>query len=84
MADCTLVLNLLRVLSPHYGHLKALIKRIMPFLTFHDMRNELLLEELIMTIEAPALAPTLYSTPPSGQASSGGHAPRTSSIEAPA
>jgi hypothetical protein len=84
MADCTLVLNLLHGLSPHYGHLKVLIKRIMPFPTFHDMRNELLLEELTMTIEAPALAPALYSAPPSDQASSGGHAPHTSSIEAPA
>jgi hypothetical protein len=37
MADRTLVMNLLRGLSPPppYGHLKALIKRIVPFLTFH-------------------------------------------------
>jgi hypothetical protein len=31
VADRTLVLNLLRGLSPLYGHLKALIKRIVPF-----------------------------------------------------
>jgi hypothetical protein len=31
----TLVLNLLRGLSPRYGHLKALIKRTVPFPTFH-------------------------------------------------
>jgi hypothetical protein len=31
VADRTLVLNLLRGLSPRYVHLKALIKRIVPF-----------------------------------------------------
>ena len=56
VADRTLVLNLLRGLSPRYGHLKALIKRTVSFPTFHAMRNELLLEEFTMTIEAPALA----------------------------
>jgi hypothetical protein len=35
VADRTLVLNLLRGLSPRYSHLKALIKRIVPFPTFH-------------------------------------------------
>jgi len=35
VADRTLVLNLLRGLSPRYGHLKALIKRSVPFPTFH-------------------------------------------------
>jgi hypothetical protein len=52
MADRTLVLNLLRGLSPRYSHLKTLIKRIVPFPTFHVVRNELL-EELTMAIEAP-------------------------------
>jgi hypothetical protein len=31
----TLVLNLLRGLSPRYGHLKALINRTVSFPTFH-------------------------------------------------
>jgi hypothetical protein len=35
MADRTLVLNLLRGLSPRYGHLKTLIKRTVPLPTFH-------------------------------------------------
>jgi hypothetical protein len=35
VADRTLVLNLLRGLSPRFGHLKALIKRTVPFPTFH-------------------------------------------------
>jgi hypothetical protein len=79
-----LVLNLLHGLIPRYGQLKALIKRIVPFPTFYVVQNELLLEELTMTIEAPAPAPTLYSESTGAQASSGGQAPRTSSTGAPA
>jgi hypothetical protein len=50
VVERTLVLNLLRGLSPRYGHLNALIKRTVSFPTFHAVRNELLLEELIMTL----------------------------------
>jgi hypothetical protein len=84
VADRTLVLNLLRGLSPRYGHLKALIKRTVPFPTFHAVRNELLLEELTMTIEATTPAPALYSATPGAQASSGGQAPRAPSTWTPA
>ena len=70
VVDRTLVLNLLLGLSPRYGHLKALIKRTVPFPTFHAVRNELLLEELTMASEATA--PALYSAPPGGQSPSGG------------
>jgi hypothetical protein len=83
VADRTLVLNLLRGLSPRYGHLKALIKRTVPFPTFHAVRNELLLEELTMAHEATALAPALYSAPPGDQAPSGGQAPRPPSTGGP-
>jgi hypothetical protein len=83
VADRTLVLNLLRGLSPHYGHLKALIKRIVPFPTFLAVRNELLLEELTMTHEASPPALALYSATTGTQASSWGQAPRTSSTGAP-
>jgi hypothetical protein len=83
MADRTLVLNLLRSLSPCYGHLKALIKRTVPFPTFHVVRIELLLEELTMAHEASPPASALYSATSSTQASSGGQAPRTSSTGAP-
>jgi hypothetical protein len=84
VANRTLVLNLLRGLNPRYGHLKALIKRIVPFPTFHVVRNELLLEELTMTIEAPTPAPALYSATTGAQASSKGQAPRTLPTGAPA
>jgi hypothetical protein len=83
VADRTLVLNLLRGLSPRYGHLKALIKRSVPFPTFHVVRNELLLEELTMANEAPTPASTLYSAPTSGQPPSGGQATRPPSTGAP-
>jgi hypothetical protein len=80
VADRTLVLNPLRGLSPRYGHLKALIKRTVPFPTFHAVRNELILEELTMVTEAPAPTPAsiLYIAPPSGQAPSGGASPSPS------
>jgi hypothetical protein len=64
VADRTLVLNLLRGLSPRYGHLKALIKRTKPFPTFYAVQNELLLKELTMVTEALAPTPALYSAPP--------------------
>jgi hypothetical protein len=83
VADHTLVLNLLRGLSPRYGHLKALIKRSVPFPTFHAVRNELLLEELTMANEAPTPASALYSAPTSGLPPSGGQATRPPSTGVP-
>jgi hypothetical protein len=83
VVDRTLVLNLLRGLSPRYGHMKALIKRSVPFPTFHAVRNELLLEELTMANEAPTHASVLYSAPTSGQPPSGGQATRPPSTGAP-
>jgi hypothetical protein len=70
IADRTLVLNLLCGLSPRYDHLKALIKMIVPFPTFHAVRNDLL-EELTMDTETTAPVPALYSAPPGGRASLG-------------
>jgi hypothetical protein len=63
VTDRTLVLNLLRGLSPRYGHMKALIKRSMPFPTFHVVWNELLLEELAMANEAPTPASGVLPEP---------------------
>jgi hypothetical protein len=83
IADRTLVLNLLRGLSPRYGHLKALIKRSVPFPTFHAVRNELLLKELTMANEAPTPASALYNAPTSAQPPSGGQATHPPSTGAP-
>ena len=49
----TLVLGILRGLSPKCNHMKALLKRSRPFPTFSEVRNDLILEELIM---APPLS----------------------------
>jgi hypothetical protein len=76
ITDRTLTLNLLRGLSPRYDHMKALIKRTVSFPTFYVIHNELLLEELTLETKAPAPASALYSAPTSGQAPSGGLAPR--------
>jgi hypothetical protein len=78
----TLVLNLLCGLSPRYSHPKALIKRIVPFPTFHVMHNEILHEELTMETEAPAPAPALYSALPVAR-HLWGVGPRPLSTEAP-
>jgi hypothetical protein len=83
VADRTLVLNLLRGLSLRYGHLKALIKRSVPFPTFHVVWNELLLEDLTMANEAPTPASALYSALTSGQPPSGGQATHPPSTRAP-
>jgi hypothetical protein len=72
VVDSTLVLNLLWGLSPRYCHLKALIKRTVPFPTFHAVRNELLLKELTMAREAHTPASALYNTTTGTQASFGG------------
>jgi hypothetical protein len=46
-------LNLLRGFSRRYDHLRALIQRTMLFPSFHNVYNELLLEELTMDVEPP-------------------------------
>lgn len=78
--DRILVLNLLRGLSRRYNHLKALIKRTIPF---HDTRNEILLEELTLETESHAFAMALYSVPYGSHTSSGGQAPRPPAKRAP-
>jgi hypothetical protein len=48
----TLSLNVLRGLNKKYDHVKMYLKRAWPFLSFHDVRNDLLLEELTLDTEA--------------------------------
>jgi hypothetical protein len=75
----SLVLNILRGLSPRYGHLKAILKRQKPFPTFEQVRSDLLLEELESTADT-ATATTLYSatwTAPSDSGGGGGGATTT-------
>lgn len=69
VTDETLVLNLLRVLSPCYAHLRAILKWIAPFPSFAHVRDDLLLEELtsaaVTTVDD---ATTLYNGNHGGQA----------------
>jgi hypothetical protein len=71
LMDESLVLNILRGLSPRYGHLKAILKRQKPFPTFEHVRNDLLLEELESTADT-ATATTLYNATRTAPSDSGG------------
>jgi hypothetical protein len=79
----TLVLNFLRGLSPCYDHLKALIKRIVSFPTFHVVRNELLFEELTMTFEAPTRHQPSTTPPLAARRLPGWQPPRSAPTAAP-
>lgn len=72
--DRIVVLNLLRGISPHYNQLKALTKRIVPFPSFHDVHNELLLKDLTLEVESLASTIDVYGV------SSGGQAPHPPSM----
>jgi hypothetical protein len=50
--DHTLVLQVLRGLNKKYDHVKTYMKRAQQFPSFHDFRNDLLLEELTLDAEA--------------------------------
>jgi hypothetical protein len=50
--DRTLVLQVLRGLNKKYDHVKTYLKRARLFSSFHDVRNDLLLEELSLDAEA--------------------------------
>lgn len=89
MSSTTLILNLLCGLSWCYDHLEAFTKRFVSFPSIHDVRNELLLEELTLDVESLSSTTTLYdvyptcppSTPTTARApcpaprSGGGHRP---------
>jgi hypothetical protein len=50
--DRTLVLQVLQSLNKKYDHAKTYLKWAQPFPSFHDIRNDLLLEELTLAAEA--------------------------------
>jgi hypothetical protein len=50
--DRTLVLHVLRGLNKKYDDVKTSLKRARSFPSFHDVRNDLLLEELTLDAEA--------------------------------
>jgi hypothetical protein len=48
VAASTLVLNILEWLNKKYDNLQTFLKWAMPFSSFHDVRNDLLHEELTL------------------------------------
>jgi hypothetical protein len=60
--DHTLVLNILRGLNKKYDHVKRYLKRVRPFPSFHDVHNDLLLEELTLAAEASLGSTTALAT----------------------
>jgi hypothetical protein len=62
--DHTLVLQVLRGLNKKYDHVKTYLKWVRPFPSFHDVRNNLLLEEL--TLDAEASSGLATALPASG------------------
>jgi hypothetical protein len=71
VADRTVVLNILRGLNKKYDHLKTFLK-LKPFSSFHNVRNDLRLEELMLGIEA-AFGRQYQQPPPSPAAFGGPH-----------
>jgi hypothetical protein len=60
---CILVLQVLRGLNKKYDHIKTNLKRARPFPSFHDVRNDLLLEELTLAIESLLGSATALAAP---------------------
>ena len=79
MTDESLVLNLLRGLSPRFDRVAPILTRMKPFPTFAEAKNDLLLEELHLSAAATtAPATALYSAPRAAPSDSrGGPAHRT-------
>jgi hypothetical protein len=57
-----LVLNILRGLNQCFMHVGSIIRRYSPFPNFHNVRDDLLLEELHMDSTEPPVAPTVLYT----------------------
>jgi hypothetical protein len=70
ITDESLVLNLLRGLSPRFDRVTPILTRMKPFNTFAEAKNDMLLEELCLS--ATATATTLYSAPRAASSNSGG------------
>jgi hypothetical protein len=72
MTDESLVLNLLRGLSPRFDRVAPILTRMKPFPTFAEAKNDLLLEELrLSTTATTAPATALYGAPRATPSDSG-------------
>jgi hypothetical protein len=73
ITDESLVLNLLRSLSPRFDRVKPILTRMKPFPTFAETKNDMLLEELrLSTTTTAAPATALYNTPRAAPSNSEG------------
>jgi hypothetical protein len=61
MKDRTLVLHILRGLNKKYDHVETYLKRAQPFPSFHNVCNNLLLEELTLDAEASSGSATILA-----------------------
>jgi hypothetical protein len=61
VSDRTFVLNILQGLNNWYDHLKTFLKRVVPFPSFHDVCNDLLLEEITIGVEAASDYTTTFA-----------------------
>ena len=76
ITDCTLVLNVLRGLNAKYDHMKALLKRTRPFLTFNEVRNDLQLEELMLDPPVSQPPTALLASQPKSSATNTSQVPQ--------
>jgi hypothetical protein len=73
ITDESLVLNLLRDLSPRFDHVAPILIRMKLFPTFAEAKNDLLLEELRLSATATtAPATAVYTAPRAAPSDSGG------------
>jgi hypothetical protein len=78
ITDESLVLDLLRGLSPRFDRVTLILTRMKPFPTFAEVKNDLLLEELrLSATTATAPATVLYNAPWAPPSDSGGGLPFT-------
>jgi hypothetical protein len=61
--DHILVLNVLRGLNERYSHMAALLKRTRPFLSYSDVRADLLIEEMTLANKSSTLMALVATTP---------------------
>jgi hypothetical protein len=73
ITDESLVLNLLRGLSPRFDRVTPILTRMKPFPTFAEVKNDLLLKELLLsTTSTSTPATALYTASRPAPSDSGG------------
>jgi hypothetical protein len=73
VTDRTLVLNVLRGLNERFTHISALLRRVRPFPTFLEVKDDLPLEELTLESCPPSPTATLAATTKSASHSGTGN-----------